>query len=201
MDTSLNRRTLIAGAAGALIGTASLTVASAEQPAVSAETRAPLVWLNMTQQELDDAYDQMKYAPNASIVISRYTTDSEETTMRIGEPRRFQYGPTSAEQLDLYPTKQPNAPILIYVHGGAWLSTEAKDYRFPAEAIISAGAHYAVLEFTTASATNGDLMPLADQVRRAVAWVAKNAARFGGDSNRIYICGHSSGGHLGARAI
>ena len=39
-------------------------------------------------------------------------------------------------------------------------------------------------------------MTMADQVRRAVAWIYKNAARFGGDSNRLYLSGHSSGAHL-----
>jgi arylformamidase len=37
---------------------------------------------------------------------------------------------------------------------------------------------------------------MAEQVRRAVAWVYRNARRFGGDPNRIYVSGHSSGGHL-----
>jgi arylformamidase len=37
---------------------------------------------------------------------------------------------------------------------------------------------------------------MADQVRRALAWVYKHAASFGGDPNRIYVSGHSSGGHL-----
>ena len=40
-------------------------------------------------------------------------------------------------------------------------------------------------------------MTMADQVRRAVAWVYKNATSFGGDPNRLYLSGHSSGGHLG----
>jgi arylformamidase len=44
-------------------------------------------------------------------------------------------------------------------------------------------------------------MPMAEQVRRAIAWVAKNAKDFGGDANRIYISGHSSGGHLGGVAL
>jgi arylformamidase len=42
----------------------------------------------------------------------------------------------------------------------------------------------------------GDLGVMAAQVRRGIAWVAKNAASFGGDPGRIYIGGHSSGGHL-----
>jgi arylformamidase len=45
---------------------------------------------------------------------------------------------------------------------------------------------------------DGNLMTMADQVRRAVAWVYKNAASFGGDPNRLYVSGHSSGGHLPA---
>ena len=39
-------------------------------------------------------------------------------------------------------------------------------------------------------------MPMAEQVRRAVAWVYRNAQIFGGDPSRLYISGHSSGGHL-----
>src|SRR5262249_5728138 len=41
-----------------------------------------------------------------------------------------------------------------------------------------------------------DLAVMADQVRRGIAWVAKNAASFGGDPGRVYIGGHSSGGDL-----
>jgi arylformamidase len=38
---------------------------------------------------------------------------------------------------------------------------------------------------------------MVEQCRRAVAWVYRNAASFGGDRERIYLCGHSSGAHLG----
>ena len=44
-------------------------------------------------------------------------------------------------------------------------------------------------------------MPMAEQVRRAIAWVHKNAASFGGDPNRIYVSGHSSGAHLAGTAL
>ena len=61
---------------------------------------------------------------------------------------------------------------------------------------VIAGAHYAAVDFVAVGNADGNLMTMADQVRRAVAWVYKNAASFGGDPNRIYISGHSSGGHL-----
>jgi arylformamidase len=42
---------------------------------------------------------------------------------------------------------------------------------------------------------------MADSVRRAIAWVVQNAESFGGDPDRVYIGGHSSGGHLAAVAL
>ena len=53
-----------------------------------------------------------------------------------------------------------------------------------------------VPDFAWVQDVNGSLMPMAEQVRRAVSWVHRNAQSFGGDPNRIYVSGHSSGGHL-----
>jgi len=47
----------------------------------------------------------------------------------------------------------------------------------------------------------GSLTPMIEQVRRGIAWVAKNAASFGGDPARIYLSGFSSGAHLGGCAL
>jgi len=62
---------------------------------------------------------------------------------------------------------------------------------------VRAGAHFLVPDFINAIESGGDLMPMIEQVRRSVAWAARNAASFGGDPDRIYITGHSSGAHLG----
>ena len=61
---------------------------------------------------------------------------------------------------------------------------------------VDAGAHFIAVDFNNAIETHGDLMVIADQVRRAIAWVYKNASRFGADANRLYVSGHSSGAHL-----
>jgi arylformamidase len=106
------------------------------------------------------------------------------------------YGATPIEGLDLYATPKPNAPVHVFIHGGAWRSGLAKDYATPAEMFVHAGAHFAVPDFNNVIETKGDLMPMAQQARTAVAWVYKNAQSFGGDPNRIYVSGHSSGGHL-----
>ena len=161
-----------------------------------AHEKGPLVWMDMDQVELDAAYDQSFYAPLLRQDIARWASNSESVRTRLGMPQRESYGPTEVEKLDIYRTKSPNAPIFVFIHGGAWLGGEAKDYAFPAELFVNDGAHCVVLDFVAIKAANGDLRVMADQVRRAVAWVYKNAANFGGDPNRLYIGGHSSGGHL-----
>jgi arylformamidase len=166
-----------------------------------AKASAPVVWLDMDQQALDDAYDQSKYAPNRSQIVERNASNSDIARERLGAPRRIAYGPTAKEALDLYLAAAPNAPISIFVHGGAWQRGLAKNSAFPAELFVRAGAHYVVLDFINVIEASGDLMPMANQVRRAIAWVYRNAASFGGDPNRIHLYGHSSGAHLAGVAM
>jgi arylformamidase len=166
--------------------------------AVSPGKRAkgPPVWLDMDQKELDDAYNQSVYAPNQEHVGKRRRLASEATLRRLGSPLRLSYGPTEIEKLDIYRTSRAKAPIMVYVHGGAWRNGAAKEFAFPAEMFINAGAHYVVLDFLQVQDAGGSLMPMAEQVRRAVAWVYRNASTFGGDAHRLYVAGHSSGAHL-----
>ena len=159
------------------------------------EKGAP-VWMDMDQIELDAAYDQSVYAPLIGQILKRYASSSTETRARLGAPKRLAYGPTPVEALDLYPAKIPNAPIFVFIHGGAWRGGEAKDFGFPAELFVNASVNYIALDFIAVGAANGDISVMADQVRRGIAWTYKNAAGFGGDANRLYIGGHSSGGHL-----
>lgn len=194
--TRLARRDFLAAGA-AVAATAFANPVCAQQPApADARVKGPRVWMDMDQAELDAAYDQSVYAPNLPQVVKRYATNSEAVRAHLGAPRRFAYGPTPIEGLDVYPTRRRNAPINIFIHGGAWRGGMAKDSAYPAELFVGAGAHYVVPDFINVLEAGGNLMPIADQVRRAVAWVRRNAKSFGGDPERIYVSGHSSGAHL-----
>jgi arylformamidase len=195
----ITRRTATGGLAGATIGLIGGR-ALAQAPAATG-AKGPAVWLDLDQKALDDAYDQSAYAPNLLQITGRYASNSEAVRARLGAPQRHAYGASAIEALDLYPTAQTNAPIQIFLHGGAWRVGLAKEYAFPAETFVRAGAHFVVPDFINVIESGGDLIVMAEQVRRAIAWVDKNARSFGGDPDRIYLTGHSSGAHLGGAAL
>jgi arylformamidase len=193
---NLTRRTMVAACAGAgALGIAE--TASAQRLPAPPRIKGPPVWLDMDQQELDEAYDQRVYAPNQPNITERRMWNSEKTREVLGEPVRLAYGAAEIEKIEVYKTNRPNAPVNIYLHGGAWRGGRARQNAFMAETYVKAGAHFAAVDFYNVGETGGDLFPMVEQCRRAVAWVYRNAATFGADRERIYLCGHSSGAHLG----
>lgn len=155
------------------------------------------VFLDYTQKELDDAYDQSVWAKNAQDVIKRYGTASEAVRAKY----KFEtkpYGAGEDEKLDIFaPVKAPpaaGAPVHIFLHGGAWRGGRKEMYSFPAPTFAENGAIFIAVGF--ASIPKVRLPDMAHQVRSAIAWAYKNAKSFGGDPERIYVSGHSSGGHL-----
>ena len=167
----------------------------------AATARAPLVWRDMDQKALDDAYDQLVYAPNRDHVLGRMAAASERVRKAL-PAQRLAYGPSENEHLDIYRTAaNAPAPINVFVHGGAWLRGSAAESALSAEPLVQAGAHAVIIDFTNVEQTGGDLVPLYRQVSRALAWIWHNAESFGGDRNRLYVSAASSGAHLAACAL
>jgi arylformamidase len=194
------RRTLLAGAAGGAAGTLllSATPASAQRcPAVPpARAKGPAVWLDLDQQELDDAYEQSVYAFNGRNISERQAANNQIALARIGRPERVAYGPAEIEKIDIYRTKKPNAPIMVFIHGGSWRSGRSANFAVYAEMYVKAGANFVAVDFTNVNETKGNLFPMVDQCRRAVAFMYRNAASFGGNADAMYLCSRSSGSHL-----
>jgi len=157
------------------------------------------VFLDYDQAALDRQYDQRAWVTNADELIRRYTTKSEAVRARLGEPACIAYGATPTETLDLYRAAHAPAPLLAFLHGGAWQRMTKRESGFAAAAFVRAGVHFAALDFAAVPAAS--LADLVDQVRRAVAFLFRSAGDLGVERNRIHLVGHSSGGHLAACAM
>src|SRR5262245_18737536 len=203
--SGIPRRRLLGGALAAAMAAAVAGRSTSAQPlqthrppGLPPKPKGPLVFLDYDQEELDDAYTQALWAPNQAELTKRNAQKSAQAIARLGQPRRLTYGQTEIEKLDWYVTKRPNAPICVFIHGGAWRAGSAVAAAYQSEMFVDAGAHFIALDFNNVIETKGDLMTMANQDRQGVGWVYRNAGRFGGDPNQLFLSGHSSGAHLAA---
>jgi arylformamidase len=152
------------------------------------------VWLDYDQAELDRQYDQGSIVVNNEMYRTLKQEGSKHARANIPCDLDVAYGPTKIERLDIYKAPKKGAPIVMFIHGGAWKNGTKNENAYAAEAFVGKGANFIVTDFALVP----DVM-LEEQVRQnraAIAWVARNAEMFGGDPKRIYITGHSSGSHV-----
>lgn len=155
--------------------------------------KAP-VFLDYTQAELDQAYDQLVWAPHRDAIQAEIRTACEAVRKAL-PPRTERYGAREMQQLDIYaPPGASGAPVLVYLHGGAWLRGSRHDVAYPAPMLAGRGAVLVVPDFD--SVAEVPLPAMIGQCREAVEWTVRHAASFGGDPARVYLAGHSSGAHL-----
>ena len=105
-----------------------------------------------------------------------------------------------AQKLDVYVPKKikkgEDLPVLIFVHGGSWNSGHRGLYKWFGGRLSRKGMMAVIIDYPLSPAARYDDM--AQSTAQAVAWVSKHAADYGANPDRIFISGHSAGGHLSA---
>lgn len=109
------------------------------------------------------------------------------------------YGDSDAEMLDLFLAEAADAPVHMYVHGGYWQANTRKSSSFIARPLVAAGAHVAVVDYGLCPVVTID--EIGRQVRAALAWLWREAERFGGNPDNVTVSGHSCGGQLVGMAM
>lgn len=172
---------------------AGFCVAGSSKLARSAE--ADLIYNNWTQHELDDQINQTSYLPsNLKEIIQNYTIDSNRIKSQIPY-KTFAYGDQPSEKLDVFsPKGAKDLPVIVFIHGGAWTSWTKDDFSSAAPTFVGANSVYIVLGFDNIPPNT--MAGIVDQCRKALVWIKTHAGELGVDHSRIYVAGHSSGGHL-----
>nr|WP_242478506.1 alpha/beta hydrolase [Rubrivivax gelatinosus] len=113
------------------------------------------------------------------------------------------YGRWPAQRLDVYrPAQAQAAPVLVVVHGGAWITGDKQQPQVVGHKLAHWGPKGWILV-----ALNYRRLPWADpreqaaDVARALAFVQRECAGWGGDAGRIVVLGHSTGAHLAALVL
>jgi acetyl esterase/lipase len=106
------------------------------------------------------------------------------------------YGEDIYQHIALFVPDAPNGTVLAFIHGGRWSYGYKETAAFMAPAFNTAGIIFASIGHRLFPNRYAD--GFAD-VSRAIGWLAKNVADYGGDAQRIFVSGHSSGGHYAAQ--
>lgn len=97
--------------------------------------------------------------------------------------------------LDVYtPKGKKDFPVVLFVHGGSWKSGSKGMYAALGQSLAADGLGCVICNYRLSPAVQhpGHI----EDVAKAFAWTRANAAKYGGDTDRIFVCGHSAGGHL-----
>jgi acetyl esterase/lipase len=101
-------------------------------------------------------------------------------------------------KLDLYlPKGAKDFPVMMFVHGGSWKSGDKDRYVKLGENFAQQGIGTAIVNYRLSNGKGAVRHP--DHIRdvaKAFAWVKENAAKNGGDKDKLFVAGHSAGGHL-----
>lgn len=109
------------------------------------------------------------------------------------------YGASPGETLDIFPARKGDGSALLFIHGGYWRSLDKRDFSFLAPAWVDAGVSLVVVNYDLCP--NVSIERIVQQMLAASVWLYRHAEEYGMDEDRLYVSGHSAGGHLAAMML
>lgn len=157
-------------------------------------------WLTVDEEDRPWIYSNPIYLKTPSLESLRLPSNEISPNVEVRKNIVYAEGPdeeASKHMLDLYATKEKkSAPVFVFIHGGAWKSGDRSQYpaignHFAKQGILTVVPSYRLAPKYPHPAQIED-------VAASFAWVVRHIAEYGGDTNRLYVGGHSAGGHLAA---
>lgn len=144
-------------------------------------------------------YNLRRRHPDHADHFAAWDAESERIRATLACTLDVRYGDGPNMTADLFPAAAAGAPIQVFIHGGYWRAMDKSSHSFPADGIVAAGGAAVSLNYALAPSVTLDT--IVEQCRSAIEWIADNAGLLNGDPGRIFVSGHSAGGHLTAMML
>jgi len=104
----------------------------------------------------------------------------------------------SEQQLNIFAPKKNRKPadVIVFIHGGNWNSGRKSQYNILGNHWAKKGKVFVIIDYPLSPAA--DYKEMAITSAKSVKWVKENISKYGGNPERIFVSGHSAGGHLAA---
>jgi len=151
------------------------------------------------KDELEYPYNPRESVPEFPELAKRRSEESRKARSTLKSWLNVPYGTSPREVLDIYTPDRPAGPVLVYIHGGYWRTGSKDDNCNFAPPFVQRGATVVLVEYDLCP--NVTVTDIVRQTRAAIAWVYRNIIRYSGNPAKLYVSGHSAGGHLTAMAL
>jgi arylformamidase len=145
---------------------------------------------------LSRLYNNRELVPEHPQYFARWAEESQKARGTMSCHLDLRYGEAPGESLDLFPARKGDGSCMMFIHGGYWRSLDKRDFSFLAPTFVAGGISLAVVNYDLCPKVS--MEEIVRQMLRASRWLWLNAEEYGMDQDRLFVSGHSAGGHLTA---
>lgn len=150
-------------------------------------------------KDLESNYNPRLAVPDFAQHFERWGQRSAQARSEMDGYIDVSYGPHPMEKLDLFRAEGASKGLLMFIHGGYWRGLDKKDHSFVAREYVRRGITVAAINYALCPSVRVEDIVL--QTLQAAAWLYRNGSNFGAPAGRLFVAGHSAGGHLTAMTL
>lgn len=153
-----------------------------------------IIYKKYNQEQLDLQYNNRFHVPDFENHLKQWESLSRIAEKKYSIIKDIPYGDKPRECLDIFPSSQKGSKVLVFIHGGYWQKFDKSSFHFIIGAFADYGATIVLINYPLIPSVNMD--EVVQSCRKAADWIHINIAQWNGDTDQIYIAGHSAGAHL-----
>ena len=141
--------------------------------------------------DYEKEYDNRGRVPEHPEIFARWASETEAyRKAATGAQLGLSYGPSPRQTVDFFPAKDANAPLAMFIHGGWWRTLDPSMFSQMAKGANGNGVSVAVVGYDLCPQVS--IATIIEQMRAACLYLWRQHKK------RIFVYGHSAGGHLAA---
>jgi arylformamidase len=158
-----------------------------------------LDWRSLSKEALDSGLNNSTAVAGSGDMVEGWGKLSAEMRARHSAHLNLAYGPRERNRIDFLKAAVPNAPTLLFIHGGYWQMRAKEFFTIFATGAMAHGINVALIGYTLAP--EATLEQIVAEVDAGIDYLAGRLPELGADANRLIASGWSAGGHLTAMAM